>query len=191
MFLLCGRICLRARAVFPRPTLPAGRDRVPASESACGQGLYSAADSACGQGLRTGAHLRCFPSRRCAAGPSRSRSHGRLRRPKSLPIRHSSAAAQCLTPLGWRDGPVLTSWLHRFACLGLKSRIDAAVGPVSEQSLQRFPSLPPEIQNHCRPRVISEQNMQRFPSLPHEIQNHCSRGASFRAIHAAIPKFTP
>ena len=99
-----------------RPSLPAGRDRV------------SEAKSACGQGLRTGAHLRCFPSRRCAAGPSRSRSHGRLRRPKSLPIRHSSAAAQCLTPLGWRDCLVLASWLHRFASLGLKSGIDAALG---------------------------------------------------------------
>ena len=76
---------------------------VPASESACGQSRVSAAKSACGQGLRTGAHLRCFPSRRCAAGPSRSRSHGRLRRPKSLPIRHSSAAVPYLTAFGCRD----------------------------------------------------------------------------------------
>ena len=75
----------------PGPGLPAGRDGAPASESACGQGL------------RTGAHLRCFPSHRCAAGPSRSRSHGRLRRPKSLPIRHSPAAAPCLTPFVCRD----------------------------------------------------------------------------------------
>ena len=27
---------------------------------------------------------RCYPSHACGAGPSRSRSHGRLRRPKSL-----------------------------------------------------------------------------------------------------------
>ena len=66
-------------------------------------GAVSAVGSACGQGLRTGAHLRCFPSHRCAAGPSRSRSHGRLRRPKSLPIRHSPAAAPCLTPFVCRD----------------------------------------------------------------------------------------
>ena len=56
--------------------------RVPAAESACGQGrlsvaesacgvyAVSASESACGQGLRTGAHLRCFPSHRCAVGPS-------------------------------------------------------------------------------------------------------------------------
>ena len=44
--------------------------RVSAAESACGQGRVSASESACGQGLRTGAHLRCFPSHRCAAGPS-------------------------------------------------------------------------------------------------------------------------
>ena len=36
----------------------------------CLRGAVSVAESACGQGLRTGAHLRCFPSHRCAAGPS-------------------------------------------------------------------------------------------------------------------------
>ncbi len=34
--------------------------------------------------LRTGTHLRCYPSYAFGAGTSRSRSHGRLRRPKTL-----------------------------------------------------------------------------------------------------------
>ena len=136
MFLLCGRICLRgilwAKAAcggFFGRRLPAGRGRIPA------------ADSACGQGLRTGAHLRCFPSRRCAAGPSRSRSHGRLRRPKSLPIRHSSAAAQCSSPWDGGIAPVLTFWLHRFVSLSLKSRIDARFSKRTAPRLHRFASL--------------------------------------------------
>ena len=122
-------LCGAAGTGCLRPTLPAW------------DGAVSAADSACGQGLRTGAHLRCFPSHRCAAGPSRSRSHGRLRRPKSLPIRHSPAAAQCSGP--WARGitSVLTFWLHRFASLGLKSRITARIALVLTSLLHRFASL--------------------------------------------------
>ena len=152
---LCGAAgtgCLRARTVVPRPSRPAEFE------------LY-AGDSACGQGLRTGAHLRCFPSRRCAAGPSRSRSHGRLRRPKSLPIRHSSAAAQCLTPLGCRDCHVLTSWLHRFASLDLKSRIDARFALVLASWLHRFASLGLKSRINARFLPRMAPRLQRFASL--------------------------
>ncbi len=53
----------------------------------CGRGLrggWARAYGAGGQGLRGGTPLRGYPSH-CAslAGPSRSRSHGRLRRPQS------------------------------------------------------------------------------------------------------------
>ena len=37
--------------------------------------------------------------------------------------------------------PVLTLWLHRFASLGLKSRIDARIAPVLTLWLHRFASL--------------------------------------------------
>ena len=67
------------RAVFPRPCLPAGRDFGPVRT--CG----------------------AFPPTAARRAPHRSRSHGRLRRPKAVPIRHSPAAAQCRPPLGWRD----------------------------------------------------------------------------------------
>ncbi len=136
-----------------RPTLPAW------------DGAVSAADSACGQGLRTGAHLRCFPSHRCAAGPSRSRSHGRLRRPKSLPIRHSPAAAQCSGP--WARGitSVLTFWLHRFASLGLKSRIDAWIAPVLAFWLHRFASLGLKSRIDARIALVLPSLLHRFASL--------------------------
>ena len=124
-----------------RPTLPAGRDFGPVRT--CG----------------------AFPPTAARRAPHRSRSHGRLRRPKSLPIQHSPAAAQCSGP--WAAGitsvltsllqrfaslgpksriaaritPVLTSLLHRFASLGLKSRIDARIAPVLTLWLHRFASL--------------------------------------------------
>ena len=45
--------------------------------------------------------------------------------------------------LPWAGGiaPVLTLWLHRFASLGLKSRIDARIAPVLTFWLHRFASL--------------------------------------------------
>ena len=164
--MVCGQ------GLFPRPTLPAGRDFEPVRTSGVS-----------------------LPPLR---GRPRSRSHGRLRRPKSLPIRHSSAAVQCRPPLGWRDcscfdllaasirksGPEIKNRCSRGAISGqkpaaihkltpsnqeslqtqshfraipcsdsqvypLKSRITAAVGPVSEQSMQRFPNLLPEFKNRC------------------------------------------
>ena len=73
-----SRVCLRAGTVFPRPSLPAGRDFGPVRT--CG----------------------AFPPAAARQAP-RSRSHGRLRRPKSLPIRHSSAAVPYITTFGCRD----------------------------------------------------------------------------------------
>ena len=215
MFLLCGRICLRAGAVFPRPSLPAGRGLFPRPSLPAGKGLFPRPSLPSGRDFGPVRTSGAFPPTAARQAPPvheatggyavRSPCPSGIPRPRHNAVLpwtarivlvltswlHRFASLSLKSGIAARITPVLTLWLHRFASLGLKSRIDAAVGPVSEQSLQRVPSLPPEIQNHCRPRVISEQNMQRFPSLPHEIQNHCSRGASFRAIHAAIPKFTP
>ena len=154
-----------------------------------------AAESAFGQGLRTGAHLRCFPSHRCAAGPSPF-TKPRAATPSEVPAHPAFpgrgiiglqgcpcfdlcaavivnsgpeienrcrdylrfdllAASICKSGLEIEnrctdcpcfdlfaasirksgleienqctDCPVLTLWLHRFASLGLKSRIDAAL----------------------------------------------------------------
>ena len=156
MFLLRGRICLRgilwAKAAcggFFGRRLPAGRGAVPA------------ADSACGQGLRTGAHLRCFPSRRCAAGPSRSRSHGRLRRPKSLPIRHSSAAAQCLTPLGCRDCSCFDLLAASIRKSGLEIKNRCTVCPCFDLLAASIRKSGPEIGNHCS-AIVPASRMARL-----------------------------
>ena len=116
------------------------------------QGRCPLAGSACvGWGcLRGRLCLRAGTSDRCAPpvlslpplrGRPRSRSHGRLRRPKSLPIRHSPAASQCSGPWARVITSVLTFWLHRFASLGLKSRIDARIAPFLTLWLHRFASL--------------------------------------------------
>ena len=151
--------------MFPSPSLPAGFELSPRPSLPAGDGAVYAAESACGQGLRTGAHLRCFPSHRCAAGPSRSRSHGRLRRPKSLPIRHSPAAAQCSSHWAGGIASVLTSWLHRFASLGLKSGIAAGIAPVLAFWLHRFASLGLKSRIAARFLPRMAPRLQRLPIL--------------------------
>ena len=57
--------------------------------------------------------------------------------------------------------------LHRFASLGLKSRIDARKRGVNRQNHALILKSGPEIKNHCSKKVINREN------------------------RAAIPKFTP
>ncbi len=97
----------------PRPTLPAGRDFGPVRT--CG----------------------AFPPTAARRAPHRSRSHGRLRRPKSLPIRHSPAAAQCSSPWAGRIAPDLTSALAAIVKSG------------------------PEIKNHCS-AIVPARRMARL-----------------------------
>ena len=106
-----------------------------------------------------------FPPTAARRAPHRSRSHGRLRRPKSLPIRHSPAAAQCFSP--WAGGitSVLTLWLHRFASLGLKSRIDARFAPVLTFWLHRFASLGLKSRIDARIAPVLTLWLHRFASL--------------------------
>ena len=150
----------------------------------------SASASACGQGLRTGAHLRCFPSHRCAAGPS-SRSHGRLRRPKSLPIRHSPAAAQCSGPWAGGIASVLTSALAAIRKFGLEIGnhcMDCPCFGLFAASIRKFGL---EIKNRC---TISPKNGPAAAAIANsgpEIGNHCSaivpasRMARLRKVVAA------
>ena len=103
----------------PRPSLPAGRDFGPVRTSGA------------------------FPPTAARRAPHEATGGYAVRSPCPSGIprpRHNA-------DLPWAAGiaPVLAFWLHRFASLGLKSRIDAAVGPVSEQSLQRFPISAPEL----------------------------------------------
>ena len=114
--------------MFPRPSLPAGFELSPRPSLPAGRDFGPV--RTCG----------AFPPTAARRAPL-SRSHGRLRRPKSLPIRHSPAAAQCSSHWAGGIASVLTFWLHRFASLGLKSRIDARIAPVLASLLHRFTSL--------------------------------------------------
>ena len=140
----------------PWPALPAGRDFGPVRT--CG----------------------AFPPTAARRAPHRSRSHGRLRRPKSLPIRYSPAAAQCSSP--WAGGitPVLTLWLHRFASLGLKSRIDARIAPVLTSLLHRFASLGLKSRIDARIAPDLTSLLHRFASLG--LKSRITALPSFRQV---------
>ena len=70
-----------------------------------------------------------------------------------------------LHPLGWRNCPVLISLLHRFASLGLKSRIDARIAPVLTLWLHRFASLGLKSRIDARIALVLTSLLHRFASL--------------------------
>ena len=146
-------MCSAAGTVLPWPALPAGFELSPWPALPAGRDFGPV--RTCG----------AFPPTAARRAPHRSRSHGRLRRPKSLPIRHSPAAAQCSGP--WAAGitSVLTSLLHRFASLGLKSRIDARIALVLTSLLHRFASLGLKSRIDARIALVLAFWLHRFASL--------------------------
>ena len=151
--------------------------RVPASESACGQGAVPAADSACGQGpcsrvrvcLRAGTSDRCAPPV-LSLPPLRGRplpfTKPRAATPSEVPAHPAfPGRGTMLQPLGWRDCLVLASWLHRFASLGLKSRIDARFCQRSAPRLHRFASLGLKSRIDARIALVLASWLHRFASL--------------------------
>ena len=126
--------------MFPRPSLPAGFELSPRPSLPAGRGLFPRPSLPAGRDFGPVRTCGAFPPTAARRAPL-SRSHGRLRRPKSLPIRHSPAAAQCSSHWAGGIASVLTFWLHRFASLGLKSRIAARFLPRMAPRLQRFASL--------------------------------------------------
>ena len=78
--------------------------------------------------------------------------------------------------------------LHRFASLGLKSRIDAHLRAFPGKTLHRFASLALKSRITARRRANLGQSLQRFPSLTPEIKNHCSPGvvAVCRRNHSSL-----
>ena len=79
--------------------------------------------------------------------------------------------------------------MHRFASLGLKSRITARRRANLGQSLQRFPSLTPEIKNHCSPGVVAvcrrNHSSLRQRRLESDAEDRCSHG-SCRRNHSSL-----
>ena len=159
---------LAGRAVFPRPRLPAGRDcflrpRVPAGRDF-------------GPGRTCGA----FPPTAARRAPPRSRSPGRLRRPKSLPIRHSPAAAQCSSPWAAGMSPGMSHADASIRKSGLEIGNRCTDIPEMCSIAAAIAKSRPEIRNRCT--EVPGTNLVAAPiakSGP-EIENHCS--ASCRQV---------
>ena len=122
--------------------------------------------------LRAGTSDRCAPAVLSlpplrGGPPHRSRSHGRLRRPKSLPIRHSPAAAQCRPPLRWRDIPRISP--------------EAA-------SIRKFE---PEIRNRCTDYSSFDLLAASIRKSGLEIENRCTDCPCFALFAASIRKSRP
>ena len=140
---------------------------VPVAESACGQGRLSAAASACGQGLRTGAHLRCFPSHRCAAGPSPF-TKPRAATPSEVPAHPAfPGRGTMLHPLGCRDCP----------------RFDHLAASIHKSG--------PEIGNRCTDCPCFDLFAASIRKFGLEIGNHCTEVPGMSPMDAAIAKLTP
>ena len=108
-----------------------------------------------------------FPPTAARRAPHRSRSHGRLRRPKSLPIRHSPAAAQCRPFLGWRD------------CLGF----DLCAAAIANSGL--------EIKNRCTEVAGMYPMAAAIAKSGLEIDNRCTDCPCFDLLATSIRKSGP
>ena len=170
--------------MFPSPSLPAGFELSPRPSLPAGDGAVYAAESACGQGLRTGAHLRCFPSHRCAAGPSPF-TKPRAATPSEVPAHPAfPGRGTMLHPLGCRDCP----------CFDLLSASIRKSGPEIENRCTDCPCFDlfaasirksrPEIKNHCSAIVPAI----RTARLQHSLPPRCCVRFQFSSSHSiAVP----
>ena len=169
------------RETFPRPSLPAGRGRV------------SAAKSACGQGLRTGAHLRCFPSRRCAAGPVHEATGGYAVRspcPSGIPRpRHKALSMVLQRFLSLVLKRFLSLVLHRFLISSPDLRIDARFSPFTRSFVHRFLISGPDLRIAARLCPFTASCVQRFRISGGKLGNHCKVMPVYDLLRAAIPDF--
>ena len=160
---LRGRLCLRA-------------------------GTVSASESACGQGLRTGAHLRCFPSHRCAAGPSPF-TKPRASTPSEVPA-HPAFPGRgiMLQPLGCRDysGFGLCAASIRKSGLEIKNRCtDCPCFDLMAASIRKFG---PEIKNRCTDCPCFVLCAAAIYKSGPEIENRCTDCPCFDLFAASILK---
>ena len=141
------------RAVFPRPSLPAGfelslrptlsagRDFGPVRT--CGAFPPTAARQAPPVHEATGGYAVRSP---CPYGIPGPRHNADLPWAAGIAIvltslLHRFASLGLKSRIDARFATVLAFWLHRFASLGLKSRIDARIAPDLTSWLHRFASL--------------------------------------------------
>ncbi|MDD7532035.1 MAG: hypothetical protein PUK15_04700, partial [Bacteroidales bacterium] len=129
-----------------------------------------------------------FPPTAARRAPHRSRSHGRLRRPKSLPIRHSPAAEQCRPPLGWRDCPCFDLFAASIRKSGLEIKNRCTDCPCFDLLAASIRKSGLEIENRCTdcPRFDLLAASIRKSRL--EIKNRCTDCPCFDLMAAPIRK---
>ena len=142
--------------------------------------------------LRAGTSDRCAPAvlslPPLRGGPSRSRSHGRLRRPKSLPIRHSSAAAQCLTPLGCRACSCFDLLAASIRKSGLEIKNRCKDCPCLGLLATSIRKSWPEIKNRCTDCPCFDLFATSIRKSGLEIKNRCTVCPCFDLLAALIRK---
>ena len=172
--------------MFPRPSLPAGFDLSPRPSLPAGRDF--------GPVRTSGA----FPPTAARRAPHRSRSHGRLRRPKSLPIRHSPAAAQCRPPLGCRDCHCFDLFAASIRKSGLEIKNRCTDCPCFDLLAASIRKFGLEIKNRCTDYSGFDLFAASIRKSGPEIGNHCSaivpasRMARLRKVVAAtMPRPIP
>ena len=139
--------------MFPRPSLPAGREAFPRPSLPAGRDFGP---------VRT---YGAFPPAAARQAPPVHEATGgyavRSPCPSGIPRPRHNAS------LPWAAGiaPVLAFWLHRFASLGLKSRIDARFCQRSAPRLHRFASLGLKSRIDARIALVLAFWLHRFASL--------------------------
>ena len=164
--------------LFPQPSLPAGFEPSPRPSLPAGRDF--------GPVRTSGA----FPPAAARQAPL-SRSHGRLRRPKSLPIRHSPAAAQCFSP--WAGGitSVLTSALAAIAKSGPKIRNRCTDCPRFDLLAASIRKSGLEIENRCTVCPCFDLMAASIRKSGLEIENRCTDCPCFDLFAASIRKSGP
>ena len=161
------------------------------AESACGVYAVSASESACRQGLRTGAHLRCFPSHRCAVGPSPF-TKPRAATPSEVPAHPAfPGRGTMLHPLGWR----VCSCFDLMAALIRKSGAEienrCTDCPCFDLFAAAIAKSGPEIKNRCTDCPSFDLFAASIRKSGLEIVNRCTEVPGMNPIVAAIVKLTP
>ena len=82
---------------------------------------------------------------------------------------------------------VATMVLHRFASLGLKSRIDARKS-VNREKLASIRKFGPEIMNRCTQQGVNGENLALILKFGPEIENRCTNQPIFSTQPQHIPQ---
>ena len=100
---------------------------------------------------------------------------------------HRFASLGLKSRINARIASVLTLWLHRFASLGLKSRIDARISLKCAPLLQRLPSLGLKSGIAARIALVLTSLLHRFASLGLKSRIDAAPGSRTAAVPWRVP----